>query len=173
MGRRTRDLAAAPLGPRPVPYTYAPAQLFAVAAPLSGRCFDSPLRGRHWRRPWTAYRLTWLDPQGKPVDRHRDAHCPRTSPFYRSIRRSINSNLVSFAQSMFASSSAVRPAIQRDPHGRRPARLCAHSPRARSFAGERFASFRRSLDALAVRARTRPSTPGSCRPALERASPRL
>ena len=109
------DLDASPLG-RATIYAeaYEPALLFAVErAPLrDGLGFGArlPFRGADL---WTAYELSWLDPDGKPEVGVATFAVPADSP--RIVEsKSVKLYLTALNQSRFASSGALAATLARD-----------------------------------------------------------
>jgi 7-cyano-7-deazaguanine reductase len=109
------DLAASPLG-RATVYaeTYDAGLLFAVErAPLrSGLRFGAalPFRGADL---WTAYEVSWLDPQGKPQLAVATFAVPAHSP--RIVEsKSVKLYLASLNQARFASAGTVEATLARD-----------------------------------------------------------
>ena len=109
------DLASSPLG-RATVYaeTYDPGLLFPVErAPLrDGLGFGAtlPFRGADL---WTAYELSWLDPQGKPQVAIATFVVPAESP--RLVEsKSVKLYLAALNQQKFASADAVMATLARD-----------------------------------------------------------
>jgi 7-cyano-7-deazaguanine reductase len=112
---RARDLANAPLGHRTRPADrYDPTLLFAVArAPQRlalGIADALPFTGVD---AWTAYELTWLDPDGKPQVALATFEVPIESPAIIESK-SMKLYLGSFAQTSWAGMTEVAAAIERD-----------------------------------------------------------
>ena len=109
------ELHDAPLGhPTSHPDQYAPSLLFAVprAAQRAALGLGHPLPFTGVD-VWTAYELTWLDPQGKPQIALATLEVPIESPALIESK-SMKLYLASFAQTRLAGMTAVAAAIGHD-----------------------------------------------------------
>jgi len=108
-------LAGVPLGRTVVaPDRYAPEVLYRVARGEVRRAAGVPERTAFRGVDlWTAYELSWLDLRGKPVAAVLAGVIPADSPFLVESK-SLKLYLHSFAQTRWATASAVRDILARD-----------------------------------------------------------
>jgi 7-cyano-7-deazaguanine reductase len=110
--RKSREI---PLGrATPSPRDYAPEMLYAVSRDLArqglGIGAKLPFQGEDL---WTAWELSWLDPQGRPIVAVAELRLPASSPNLIESK-SLKLYLNSLASTRYPSPASVRELIARD-----------------------------------------------------------